>query len=157
MRMNKTTWMLGMLVVALSWTTANPAMAKSLTLTLNRLSLDNVDDVPGRWQHEGGEVFCSGGEEPIAHYAAHRRVTFSGTTPQNTAMLTLTLFFLGENPPQNITIEGSHDFNSGKYIGSVSAASRAFRHVRGQTFRGDTAVDTLTISRLGDKVVNPCD
>ena len=156
MKINKTIWIFGILVLALSWTAADPAMAASLTLTLQHLSLDNVDDVAGRWQHEGGQVFCPNGNKPIANYAAHRRVTFSGTSPQNTAMLTLTLFFLGGNPPQNITLQGSHDFNSGKYIGSVSATSHGFRHVRGQTFAGNAAADTLTIRRLGDRVVNPC-
>jgi hypothetical protein len=98
------------LAVFVAW--ASDSQAQSLTLTLERLSLDNVDDPAGRWQHEGGQVRCANGTH-IANYAAYRRVTFSGTSPQNTAMLTLTLFFLGANPPENITLQGAHDFNSG--------------------------------------------
>ncbi len=130
--------------------------AQPLTLTLERLSLDNIDDLSGRWQHEGGRVLCSEGTY-IADYAAYRRVTFSGTSPQNTAMLTMTLFFIGELPPQNITLQGSHDFNSGIYIGSVSAASSDFAKVRDASFSGQAdVVGTLTIDRLGKPRINPC-
>jgi hypothetical protein len=129
--------------------------AFSLTLTLEQLSLDNVDDLPGRWQHEGGRVFCPHGTQ-VANYAAYRRATVSGTSAQNTAMLTLTLFFLGENPPENITLQGSHDFSSGNYIGSVSAASQAFRIVRDASFSGATNVGSLTIDLLGLPGINPC-
>jgi hypothetical protein len=130
--------------------------SQPLTLTLERLSLDNVDDPPGRWQHEGGRVLCSDGTH-IANYAAYRRVTFSGTSPQNTAMLTMTLFFIGELPPENITLQGSHDFDSGEYIGSVSAASGDFAKVRDSSFSGQAGdIGTLTIDNLGKPKINPC-
>ncbi len=155
MKMN-TIKFLGVLAIsALSLLCSNQCQAQALTLTLVQASLDNVDDSPGRWQHEGGQVFCSNGTH-IANYAAHRRVTFSGTSAQNTAMLTLTLFFLGELPPQNITLQGAHDFSSGAYIGSVSAASAQFTKVRGETFSGQTALGTLTIDNLGKAGINPC-
>ncbi len=141
-------------MLSLAW--ASESHAQALTLTLVRLSLDNVDDPPGRWQHEGGEVLCSDGTH-IANYAAYRRVTFSGTSPQNTAMLTMTLFFIGEAPPENITLQGSHDFTSGNYIGSVSAASSAFAKVLDESFSGQAgAVGTLTVERLGQPKINPC-
>ncbi len=50
------------------------AYAGSVSLTLNRVSLTNVDDAAGRWQHEGGTVFKGGIQ--IGNYALTRRVTF---------------------------------------------------------------------------------
>jgi hypothetical protein len=143
-------------LIILSVALASESQAQFLTLTTERLSFDNVDDVAGRWQHEGGRVLCNDGTH-IANYALYRRVTFSGTSPQNTAMLTMTLFFIGNSPPENITLQGSHDFNSGDYIGSVSAASSAFTEVRDASFLGEAgAVGTLTVGRLGRFTVNPC-
>lgn len=120
------------------------AAAASLILGLTQDSLTDVDDAAGRWQHEGGRIFV--GKTLGGYYAAHRRVTTSGTTAQNTAMLTITLFELGDNPPENVTIQGSHDFDSGDYIGSVSAASDAYFFLIGADVTGSTATDTLTLS-----------
>jgi hypothetical protein len=53
------------------------------------------------------------------------------------------LFYIGEKPPQNITLHGAHDFNSGGEIGSVSAASSAFSSHIGKQFK--RVVNTLTI------------
>ena len=118
----------------------------SVTYTLRTLLLTNVDDAAGRWQFEGGEVFDKDAMQ-IGNYATYRRVTFNGTTAQNTAQVTSTIFYLGQNPPQNITLQGSHDFGSGKWIGSVSAASHEKRHFLGDSFEGDTATSQLTLSR----------
>jgi hypothetical protein len=101
---------------------AIPANAKgdfpmALTLTLERTVLNNVDDPAGCWQFEGGRVFEE--KRDVGFYASTKRVVFGATDAQNTAMLTLEVFFL----PQNIVLQGSHDFNSGEEIGSVSAAS----------------------------------
>ena len=65
---------------------------------------------------------------------------FRGTEAQNVAILTLTIFFLGQQPPENITLQGCHDFNVGTEIGSVSAASAAFSSYIGKHFSrvGDT-------------------
>jgi hypothetical protein len=141
-------------VVLFLW--ANTSDAQSLTVTLTGASLTNVDDAAGRWQHEGGGVFCASDNSHIANYALYRRVTTGGTDNQNTAMLTMTIFFLGRNPPQNLTLQGSHDFSSGRYIGSVSAASIPYTPVIGAAFVGNTATDQLTIRRLGQAGINPC-
>ncbi|NRS49638.1 hypothetical protein [Brevibacillus sp. HB2.2] len=100
-----------------------------MNLTLNRLSLTNVDDSAGGWQYEGGKVFE--GNNHVANYASMKRTVHQGTEAQNTAMLTLTLFFFGL---ENITLQGSHDFSSGKQIGSVSAASSLFASNIGKQF-----------------------
>jgi hypothetical protein len=136
---------------------ADEAHAQSLTLTLQRTgALINVDDAAGRWQYDGGEVICPDGTTQIGHYATHRRVTFTGTSAQNTAMVTVTLFLGETSPPQTITLQGAHDFDNGFYTGSVSATSAPFAAVRRQSFTGSTAADTLTIAKLGKPAVNPC-
>lgn len=121
------------------------ANAASATITLVQDSLTNVDDAAGRWQHEGGRVLFD--SEQIGYYAAHRRVTDAGTTPMNTAMLTITLFIPGRlNAPDNVTIQGSHDFISGEYIGSVSAASSIYSFLIGADIKGNTVANTMTIT-----------
>ena len=112
----------------------------SLTYTLVRECLNNVGDVAGRWQIEGGKVMQK--ERLVANYSSVKRVS-CGTQPQNTAMLWVTLFFLKGQPPENLTLHGSHDFNSGGEIGSVSAASAAFATQIGKPFV--RVVNTLTI------------
>ena len=133
------------LVVALSWGMISDSYAGGVILKFTRVgALINVDDTAGRWQHEGGKVFK--GTTQIGYYAIHRRVTFNGTSPQNTAMLTMTIFFLGQSPPQNITLQGSHNFSSGSFIGSVGAASGKYTWVQGADFSGSTGTGLLTIA-----------
>jgi streptogramin lyase len=111
-----------------------------LTYTLHRDCLHNVDDPGMRWQIEGGKVLENG--KHVANYSSVKRVS-CGTTEQNTAQLWLTLFFLGANPPENMTLHGAHDFHSGGEIGSVSAASSAFSANIGKQFK--RVANTLTI------------
>jgi uncharacterized protein (DUF2147 family) len=110
---------------------------------LVRHALNNVDDVAGRWQHEAGEVFEKG--KKVGNYASTKRVTLGGTDPQNTAMLTLTIFLSRSRTgaPENITLQGAHDFNTGNEIGSVSAASVSRAALRGKSF--NRLVNTITI------------
>ncbi len=85
------------------------APVPALNLELKRLSLENVDDKAGGWQFEGGQVFQKG--QHIANYATVRRVVNKGTDEQNTAILTTTILFLGKMPPENMTLQGTHDYN----------------------------------------------
>ena len=62
-----------------------------LTYTLVRECLNNVEDVAGRWQIEGGHVLQA--KRKVANYSSVKRIS-CGTQEQNTAMLWLTLFFL---------------------------------------------------------------
>ena len=80
----------------------------------------------------------------VADYSSVKRVS-CGTQEQNTAMLWITLFFVKAQPSENRTLHGSHDFNSGGEIGSVSAASAAFASHIGKQFK--RAVNTLTIAK----------
>ena len=104
-----------------------------LSYELKREVLNNVPDAAGTWQFEGGETMVD--HKVVGHYAAERRVVFRGTEAQNTAMLRVTLFFLDKEPPENITLEGSHDFNSGSEMGSVSAASGGYGVHIGKQFQ----------------------
>lgn len=113
----------------------------ALTYTLTREWLNNVEDGAGRWQIEGGKVMQK--DKHVANYSSVKRVS-CGTQEQNTAMLWITLFFLGKQPPENMTLHGAHDFNSGGEIGSVSAASSAFATHIGKQFK--RVVNTLTIA-----------
>lgn len=76
-------------------------------------------------------------------YSSVKRVS-CGTHAQNRAQLWLTLFFLKGRPPENMTLYGAHDFNSGGEIGSVSAASSAFASQIAKQFK--RVVNTLTSS-----------
>ena len=111
-----------------------------LTFTLQRDCLNNVNDPGMLWQIEGGKVLENG--KHVANYSSVKRAS-CGTTEQNTAQLWVTLFFLGGNPPENITLHGAHDFKSGGEIGSVSAASSAFSAQIGKQFK--RVAGTLTI------------
>ena len=113
----------------------------SLTYTLVRECLNNVTDIAGLWQVEGGRVLEN--QKQVANYSSVKRVS-CGTEEQNTAMLWVTLFFEGEKPPENITLHGAHDFNSGGEIGSVSAASQAFAPFIDKQFK--RVVNILTIA-----------
>ena len=116
-----------------------------VTYELVRECLNNVNDVAGIWQIEAGQVFQGSGKarKHVANYSSVKR-TSCGTTEQNTAMLWVTLFFLGKKPPENMTLHGAHDFNSGGEIGSVSAASAAHASRIGHQFK--RVVNTLTIA-----------
>lgn len=106
------------------------AFAGGVSLTLVRATLVNVNDAAGLWQHEGGRILK--GAVVVGDYAIHRRVTNGGTTAQNTAMVTGTLFFSGfGTPPQNVTLQGSHSFTNGRFAGSVAAASNRYSWVLG--------------------------
>jgi hypothetical protein len=111
------------------------------TFDLVRECLNNVEDVAGRWQISGGKVFQK--KKHVANYSIVKRIS-CGTVQQNTAMLWITLFFLKGKPPENITMHGSHDFNSGGQIGSVSAASSGFASHIGKQFK--RTGNTLTIA-----------
>ncbi len=117
-----------------------------LTLTLARKALNNVDDVAGRWQFEAGSV--NDKQKHVANYASFKRVTFHGTDQdgQNTASVTTTLFFIGGQPPESITLEGAHDFSSGNETGSVSAASSTQASHIGKRYSRDGATNVLKIA-----------
>lgn len=124
------------------------ALAGTANLTLVRGSLTNVNDAAGIWQIEGGVINNAAGRQ-VGDYACTRRtvaIGTGGTSPQNTAMLTCTLFITGGRPPENITLQGAHDYTSGGYIGSVSAASSSFSYLIGASVSGNSGPGSLTLT-----------
>lgn len=117
----------------------------ALLFTFVRKALQNVDDAAGRWQFEGGAVMH--GREHVANYASTKRVTYQGTDQdgQNTAAVTITIFYLGGHPPGTITLQGAHDFNSGDETGSVSAASNTHAAHIGKQFTRTGASNVVHI------------
>lgn len=111
----------------------------ALVYTLVSRCLDNVDDNAGRWQIAGGDLKYR--TRVVGQYSSVKRVS-CGTEPQNVSMLWMTLFFTGEDPPQNMTLHGATDFAAGS-LGSVSAASPAYALQIGKPFT--IAANTLTI------------
>lgn len=150
-RIAKATIIVAAVLVALVLNT-RPAFAGSVSLSLVRATLNNVDDAAGRWQHEGGTIMKGG--IAVGQYSIYRRVTNGGTTAQNTAMETVTLFFSNTGtPPQNVTLQGAHSFSAGRFVGSVSAASNRYAWVKGaDAFISATATvgtSTLTVQWTG--------
>ncbi len=116
----------------------------SMTLQLTRKNLNNVNDAAGRWQFEVGAVALD--QKHSANYASIKRVITGDADQdsQNSASVTTTIFFLGAHPPETITLEGAHDFNSGNETGSVSAASSTqAAHIGKQYTR--SGIDSLVI------------
>jgi hypothetical protein len=133
-------------------------MANSITLQLQQITLINVDDAAGRTQYEGGTILKDAAN--VGQYVVTRRVTEGGTSdPLNTAQTSITLFLNGapDIAPENITIDGAHDFSSGQFKGGVAAASNRYNWIIGAdatyvTGTGATAtVQNLTIDWTGTK------
>jgi hypothetical protein len=103
----------------------SPAHAGTSTLTLKRVTLNNVPDAAGLWQYEAGTVLLNG--KQVGAFAATRRF-ITGVNPPGD-MFTLTLFFSG-NPPRNVTLMGSWTTNPGGGIGGVSAASAPYQFLQ---------------------------
>ena len=137
---------------------APSALAGAVNLVLVRGSLDNDTDPnsSGLWQYEGGTIQNATTGATIGHYIVTRRVTTSGTSADNTAAETMTLFFpnaTAGNVPNNLTLQGAYSYNTGQFTGSVSAVSSRYRLLNGLDFSsspGTTAGTTkLTIDYTG--------
>jgi len=131
------------------------SLAGSASLTLKQTNLTNVTDPAGTWQHEAGQVL--NGSTLVGYYIAYRRVTTGGTTVLNTATETLTVFLdtahVTNSAPRNITIEGAHDFTSGNFQGSVSAASSQYSWIKGANAIVNYGTTTAT-AKTGDLTIN---
>lgn len=132
-------------VICLVLVCTTASYAAPITLTLARTSaLTNVSDAAGLWQFDGGTASLGG--SVIGRFARVKRTVLGGgTDPQNTAMLTITIFMLGPSAPQTITLQGSHSFNDGEERGSISAASSAFAGAVGITFEGPETALTFDV------------
>ncbi len=120
---------------------ATAAYAGGLNVLLVRSTLSNDADSDGGglYQYEGGVVQNATGTTTIGHYIVTRRVTTSGTSSDNTASETITLFFPNSTPgnvPNNITLTGAYSYNTGQFAGSVSAVSARYRSLNGEDATG---------------------
>ena len=127
------------------------ATAGSVSLQLTRTSLNNVEDAAGRWQHEGGNVLKS--KVVIGQYLIVRRVTLPATSSLNTAATSITLFLgtSSSTAPNNITLQGAHNFSAGNFRGSVSGASNRYTFLQGAdaTYSSAAGTETLVMSWNG--------
>jgi hypothetical protein len=120
---------------------SSQAYAASATLVLTRTStLTNVSDAEGTWQYDGGDVYYN--NSLLGYYSRTKRV--SNGVGINAGAVTITIYLIGQNPPQNVTLQGTHDFSSGNEIGSISAASNTLTYLIGGTFSGPQNSITLT-------------
>ncbi|WP_347986795.1 hypothetical protein [Methylomonas sp. AM2-LC] len=138
-------------LVPLLW--SMESMAGSTTLVLKRNTLQNVNDAAGLWQYDAGQVFQ--GTTQVGYYQATNRVTTKGGAVLNAAAETITVFLddaqLKGSAPRNITLEGAHDYSSGNFQGSVSAASSQYSWIKGANASGNyvsTGILDLTINWL---------
>jgi hypothetical protein len=130
---------------------SSAANAGAVAVQLVRTSLTNVNDAAGRFQHEGGNVVK--GQTTIGQYLIIRRVTTPATSAQNVAGTSITLF-LGTGSttaPNNITLQGAHNFTAGNFRGSVSAASNRYNWIQGAdaTYSTSSGTSTLVMSWTG--------
>ncbi len=128
-----------------------PAQAGSLTILLVRSSLNNDTDSAGLWQYEGGAVQNATTGATIGHYLLNRRVTTAGTSTDNTAAESITLFFSNATAgqvPNSFTLEGAYSYNTGQFVGSVSAASERYHVLIGADASATLVTSSTTTSKL---------
>jgi hypothetical protein len=133
------------------------AGTKNLTLERSTLSNDADADGGGLWQYEGGTLLSASGAT-AGTYIVNRRVTTSGTQTFNTAFETMTLFFtplVAGAVPEVVVVQGAYSYNSGAFVGSVSAASEKYTWIIGADASGTIATGTsnttLTLAWNGSK------
>lgn len=125
-------------------TLASTAQAAPLTLTLVQTSGLFNEDPPGaplplgRTQYDSGDVLSDTGAK-AGEYLRVKDVNAGG---KNMAAVTITLFFSGD-PAFPVTLQGSHSFNNGNEIGSISATGSG--SFIGVPYQLDGATDRLTI------------
>jgi hypothetical protein len=96
--------------------------ATSVTAVLARTTAQNTSlDAAGSWIFDGGTVSLAG--VVVGQYSRVLRTIFGATDLQNSAMVTITIFLLGQITPDNLTLQGAHSFTTSDETGSISAAS----------------------------------
>jgi hypothetical protein len=118
--------------------------ATSVTVTLARTTALNTSlDAAGLWIFDGGTV--SVGTVVVGRYArVLRTVLGGGTDVQNAAMVTITIFLLGQTTPENLTLQGAHSLTTSDAKGSISAASSSLTGAVGLHWTLAGATNTLT-------------
>ncbi len=148
--MFKKATLLLVVLVSIGW--AGNAWAGFVILTLQRVgAVNTINGV----QTEGGNILKN--NVKVGQYAIQRiqvlGVINGGTSsPLNTAMTTITLFFAlssAVGAPENVTLQGSHDFTSNAFKGSVSAASNFYSWIKG----ADASYSALSTTSINKTLV----
>jgi hypothetical protein len=128
------------------------AFAGTATLELTRTVLSNVTDTAGLYQYETGTVSTSTGA-PVGYYNVTRRVISGGAASAlNAANETMNVILATTTPGpfNNLTLEGTHDFTSGAFAGSVSAAAAKYSFaITGTATAQSGTVTTLVVTFKG--------
>jgi len=123
---------------------SKPGDKATLTYKTVLTTMKTINDAAGSWSHQGGRLYK--GSTQVGHYVGFLRRTTGGTDEQKVAFAMGTAIFLGSKPPQNMTIQGVCDLMTGKFLGSVSAASSAYKSWIGAQVVGD-GNGNLTITK----------
>ncbi len=97
-------------------------MSEGTVFKLEKTLFEVVEDKAGSWSYEGGNLLKE--DKKVGGYIMTRRLLT--TDLYNSSTLTLNLVFSGQVPPENMTLQGVWEFQSGTSCGSVSAASESF-------------------------------
>lgn len=93
------------------------------------------------------------GTTTIGQYLIVRRVTTPATSSLNTAATSITLFIgtSSTTAPNNITLQGAHNFSAGNFRGSVSGASNRYTFLQGAdaTYTAVSGAETLVMTWNG--------
>jgi hypothetical protein len=131
---------------------ASAAFAGTATLQLTRTALTNVTDTAGLYQYETGTVSTATGAL-AGYYNVTRRVTSGGAAAAlNAASETINVILATTTPGpfNNLTLEGTHDFSSGAFAGSVSAAASKYSFAIAGTAKAVSGtVTTLVVTFKG--------
>ncbi len=97
-------------------------MSEGTVFKLEKTLLENVEDKAGLWNYEGGNLLKEG--KKVGAYITTSRV-LNTNQDLNISTFTSSLFFSGKTPPENLTLQGVWECQSGTSCGSVSAASES--------------------------------
>jgi len=109
-----------------------PLFTMSHTLQLDETFRSTlIKDEGGASAYEQGSITVS--SKVVGYWYKSFRAP-ENKFPLNAAVITLTLFLGTTAPYQNIILQGSHDYNSGVEVGSVSSASGVYAPLIGREF-----------------------
>ena len=119
------------------------------------LSFNLTIDVTETIEYAGATGSDPGSGQTVKLLATKRVSNTPAFTP-SASMLTANVQFDGNAkniPPENLTLQGVHDIDSGNETGSVSAASPGLAEYIGGTFTFDAKAGRLTIQPQAAAVV----
>ena len=139
---SRTSRLLASAVLAITGFVATlPSHAATVTYSTVRTGpLTNVDDAEGRWQFSGGKVYL--GRTHVGYFIRKKRVSFALSGLVNKGSVETTVMWKWGR--HAMTLQGSHNFSSGKQVGGVSATSAGFSAYEGGSYTGSPAEFSIT-------------